>query len=100
MKIISKKFLCIIRQILSNYLSLEKPLIFLGTNNFIAPNQTGNTTATKTADFAEINADNQINSLLILDEKSFLPKWSFFLDNQEIGQSILSCKVSYREILK
>ena len=30
------------------------------------------------------------NSLLILDEQTFAPKWSYFLDNNEVGQTILS----------
>jgi len=31
-----------------------------------------------------------VNTLLILDEQTFAPKWSFYLENSEVGQAILS----------
>ena len=66
---------------------------WLFSNHFSAPNQTGNTALTKTTEFSETAVDTNVDSLLILDEKSFMPKWSFFLDSQEIGMSILTCKL-------
>ena len=48
--------------------------------NHSAPNQSGRTPP----------IDNEVNSVLILDEQTFAPKWSFFLDPTEVGQALLS----------
>ena len=37
-----------------------------------------------------VDANADISTLLILDEKSFAPKWTFFLDKNEIGTAIVS----------
>ena len=40
-----------------------------------------------------LNAEAQIATVLILDEKTFTPKWTYFLEKNELGTSILSAQM-------
>ena len=40
-----------------------------------------------------LNAEAQIATILILDEKTFTPKWTYFLEKNEVGMSILSAQM-------
>ena len=40
-----------------------------------------------------LNAEAQIATVLILEEKSFTPKWTYFLEKNEVGMSILSAQM-------
>ena len=41
----------------------------------------------------ESNSDMNISALLILDEKTFMPKWTYFLEANELSMAILSAEL-------
>ena len=40
-----------------------------------------------------LNGEAPIATILILDEKTFTPKWTYFLEKNEVGLSILSAQM-------
>jgi len=40
-----------------------------------------------------VDSNGEISTLLILDEKCFSPKWTFFLEKNEVGTAVVSTQL-------